>query len=80
MWIEIIHEGVAFTSSHNTPFYGWFLGFLVIVIDQPKDVYAFLTSKFSIEKAPIYKFFHWGSSLFTAPGNKWAEICICVEW
>lgn len=65
-----MHEGVAFTSSRKTPFYGWFLGFLVMIIDRPEDAHTVLTSKSCIEKAPIYKFFNRGMALFTAPGKK----------
>lgn len=67
--IEIMHEGIAFTSSQKTPFYGWFLGFILMILDRPEDVHTVLTSKSCIEKAPIYKFFNRGMALFTAPGK-----------
>lgn len=70
LWLEIMHEAAVFVSSNKTPFYGWFLGYLIMIIDRPEDVQAVLTSKFCIEKALIYRFFHWGSSLLTAPGNR----------
>lgn len=65
-----MRESVAFTASRETPFYGWFLGVLVIIVDRPEDVHTVLTSKSCIEKASIYKFFKRGIALFTAPGKK----------
>lgn len=65
-----MHEAVAFTSSRETPFYGWFLGFLVMVVDKPDDVFSVLTGKSCMEKAPVYKFFNRGVALFTAPGKR----------
>lgn len=63
-----MREGVEFTTSHATPFFGWFVGFLVIVIDQPEDVHTVLTSKSCMEKSAVYRFFMFVGSLFTAPG------------
>lgn len=64
-----MREGVEFTTSHATPFFGWFVGFLVIVIDQPDDVHTVLTAKSCMEKSAVYRFFMFVGSLFTAPGT-----------
>lgn len=66
--LEIMDEGVKFMALLKTPFYAWFAGALVLIIDHPDDVHTVLTSKTCMEKAAIYKFFNMGSSLFTAPG------------
>lgn len=65
-------EAVEFMAQMETPFYTWFGGFLVMVIDDPDDAYTVLTSKYCMEKAFVYKFFNMGASLFTAPG-----MCVC---
>lgn len=57
-------------SRMKTPFYSWFGGALVLVIDHPDDVHAVLTAKTCMEKPQIYKFFNMGKSLFTAPGGQ----------
>lgn len=62
-------EAVDFMTGMKTPFYAWFAGALVIVIDHPDDAYTVLTSKSCMEKAHVYKFFNMGASLFTAPGE-----------
>lgn len=61
-------EAVDFMAEMNTPFYAWFGGALVLVIDDPDDAHTVLTSKSCMEKAFVYKFFNMGASLFTAPG------------
>lgn len=66
-------EAVEFMAQMKTPFYAWFGGALVMVIDHPDDAYTVLTSKYCMEKAFVYKFFDMGASLFTAPGT-----CVCV--
>lgn len=60
---------VEFMAEMKTPFYAWFCGALVLVIDDPDDVHAVLTSKSCMEKSFVYKFFNMGTSLFTAPGE-----------
>lgn len=60
---------VQFMAQMKTPFYAWFGGVLILVIDHPDDVHTVLTSKSCMEKAIIYKFFNMGASLFTAPGT-----------
>lgn len=67
-FIEIMQAAVDFMAQLTTPFYAWFGGMLIIVIDHPDDVHTVLTSKSCLEKAIIYKFFNMGTSLFTAPG------------
>lgn len=62
-------EAVEFMQQMQTPFYAWFAGALVMVLDDPTDVHTVLTSKSCMEKAFVYKFFNMGASLFTAPGN-----------
>lgn len=62
-------EAVEFMGQMKTPFYAWFGGALVLVIDDPDDVYTVLTSKNCMEKAFVYNFFNMGASLFTAPGK-----------
>lgn len=57
-----------FMSEMKTPFYAWFAGALVLVIDHPDDVHTVLTSKACMGKAPPYKFLNMGTSLLTAPG------------
>lgn len=64
-----MQEAVQFMSEMRTPFYAWFAGALVLVIDHPDDVYTVLTSKSCMEKSSVYKFFNMGTSLFTAPGK-----------
>lgn len=66
---EIMSEAVEFMSEMKTPFYAWFAGALVLVIDHPDDVHTVLTSKSCMEKSPVYRFFNMGTSLFTAPGK-----------
>lgn len=68
-FVEIMQEAVQFMSEMTTPFYAWFAGALVIVIDHPDDVHTVLTSKSCMEKSSVYKFFNMGTSLFTAPGE-----------
>lgn len=63
-------EAVEFMAQMRTPFYAWFAGALVMVIDDPDDVNTVLTSKSCMEKAFVYKFFNMGASLFTAPGKR----------
>lgn len=53
----------------TTPFYAWFGGVLMLVIDHPDDAHTVLNSKSCMEKAIVYKYFNMGTSLFTAPGN-----------
>lgn len=55
-------------AETKTPFYAWFGGALVLVIDDPDDAHKVLTSKSCMEKGFVYKFFNMGTSLFTAPG------------
>lgn len=64
----MMKEAVEFMAQMKTPFYTWFGGALVIIIDDPDDVHTVLTSKSCMEKAFVYKFFNMGASLFTAPG------------
>lgn len=64
----MMKEAVEFMEQMQTPFYAWFAGALVMVIDDPDDVHTVLTSKSCMEKALVYKFFNMGASLFTAPG------------
>lgn len=64
----MMKEAVEFMAQTTTPFYAWFAGALVLVIDHPDDAYTVLTSKSCMEKAFVYKFFNMGDSLFTAPG------------
>lgn len=66
---EIMREAVGFMAQMKTPFYAWFAGALVLVIDHPDDVYTVLTSKSCMQKAAVYRFFNMGTSLFTAPGK-----------
>lgn len=74
MSVEIMKEAVEFMAEMKTPFYAWFGGALVIVIDDPDDAYTVLTSKYCMEKAFVYKFFNMGASLFTARGA-----CVCCS-
>lgn len=75
-----MREGVEFTTSHATPFFGWFVGFLVIVIDQPEDVHTVLTSKSCMEKSAVYRFFMFVGSLFTAPGKLSCSVHMSRWW
>lgn len=69
LYEDIMREAVAFMAEMKTPFYAWFAGALVLVVDHPDDAYTVLTAKSCMEKAPVYKFFNMGTSLFTAPGK-----------
>lgn len=64
----MMKEAVEFMQQMQTPFYAWFAGALVLVIDHPDDAYTVLNSKSCMEKAFVYRFFNMGASLFTAPG------------
>lgn len=68
MSTEMMKEAVEFMEQMQTPFYAWFVGALVLVIDHPDDAYTVLNSKSCMEKAFVYRFFNMGASLFTAPG------------
>lgn len=65
----MMKEAVEFMEQMDTPFYAWFGGALVMVIDHPDDVFTVLNSKSCMEKAFVYRFFNMGASLFTAPGT-----------
>lgn len=66
-------------AQMKTPFYAWFGGALVIVIDDPDDAQTVLTSKSCMEKAFVYKFFNMGASLFTAPGLCFILSSRCIQ-
>lgn len=66
---EMMKEAVEFMAQMKTPFYAWFGGALVLILDHPDDVFTVLNSKSCMEKAFVYKFFNMGASLFTAPGE-----------
>lgn len=63
-----MQEFVETITRMKTPFYTWFGRALVMVVDDPDDVHAVLTSNSCMEKGFVYKFFDMGASLLTAPG------------
>lgn len=58
--------------KQQTPFLGWLGTKCFMIIDHPDDLQVVLTSKATMEKGDLYRFFNRGVGLFSAPGTDFA--------